>query len=87
MTGWSIVSVAYAEEVEAELAPIRNFTLLVIGLIFLGVILLTVYLSHSLSRPIKDLQDFTQRAANNELSVHIETRGKDEIAQLGHSFK
>lgn len=86
VTGWSIVSVAYAEEVEAELAPIRNFTLLVIGLIFLGVILLTVYLSHSLSRPIKDLQDFTQRAANNELSVHIETRGKDEIAQLGHSF-
>ena len=70
ITGWSIV----------------NFTLLVIGLIFLGVILLAVYLSHSLSRPIQELQDFTQRAANSELSVHIETRGKDEIAQLGHSF-
>lgn len=86
ITGWSIVSVAYAEEVEAELAAISNFTLLVIGLIFLGVILLAVYLSHSLSRPIQELQDFTQRAANSELSVHIETRGKDEIAQLGHSF-
>lgn len=86
VTGWSVVSVAYAEEVEAELAAIRNFTLVVIGLIFLGVILLAVYLSHSLSRPIQELQDFTQRAADNELSVHIEAKGKDEIAQLAHSF-
>lgn len=86
VTGWNVVSVAYADEIGAELAPIRNITLLVIGLIFLGVIFLAVYLSHSLSEPIKQLQELTQRAANNELSVHIETQGKDEIAQLGHSF-
>lgn len=86
VTGLNVVSVAYADEVEAELAAIRNFTFLVVGLIILGVIFLAVYLSHALSRPIQELQAFTRRAANNELSVHIETKGKDEIAQLGHSF-
>ncbi|HPT82418.1 MAG TPA: histidine kinase, partial [Limnochordia bacterium] len=52
----------------------------------IGVVLLAAYLSHALSRPIKELQDLTNRAANNELSVHIEPSGNDEIAQLGHSF-
>lgn len=86
VTDWSIVSVAYADEIGAELAPIQKITWLVVSLVFLGVILLAVFLSHSVSRPIKELQDLTQRAANNELSVHIEPQGKDEIANLGHSF-
>lgn len=86
ITGLNVVSVAYTDEVKRELVAIQNFTLLVVGLIIFGVVLLVIFLSHSLSRPIQELQDFTQRAANNELSVHIETTGKDEIAQLAHSF-
>ena len=86
VTGWTIVSVAYADEIGAELALIQKITFVVIGLILVGVLLLVTYLSHALSRPIKRLQDLTRRAANNELSIHIEPQGKDEIAQLGHSF-
>lgn len=86
ITGWTVVSVAHADEFGAELRPIQRLTYLVIALILAGVVLLAAYLSHALSRPIKELQDLTQRAANNELSVHIEPYGNDEIAQLGHSF-
>ncbi len=86
VTGWSVVSVAYADELGAELAVIQRVTYLVIALILVGVVLLSIYLSHSLSRPIKNLQDLTKRAANHELSVHIEPQGNDEIALLGHSF-
>lgn len=86
VTGWSVVSVAYADELGAELAPIQRITVVVIALILVGVVLLAIYLSHALSRPIKNLQDLTKRAANNELSVHIEPQGNDEIAMLGHSF-
>lgn len=86
VTGWSVVSVAYADEVGAQVAPIQRITFVVVALILVGVILLAAYLSHSLSRPIKELQDLTKRAANHELSVHIEPHGNDEIAMLGHSF-
>ncbi|HBG08583.1 MAG TPA: histidine kinase, partial [Firmicutes bacterium] len=86
ITGWTVVSVADADELGAELRPIQRITYLVIVLIVIGVVALAAYLSHALSRPIKELQDLTNRAANNELAVHIEPRGKDEIAQLGHSF-
>lgn len=86
ITGWTVVSVVDAKELGAELAPIQRITFWVIGLILIGVLLLAIYLSHALSRPIKELQDLTKRAANNELSVHIEPQGNDEIAMLGHSF-
>lgn len=85
-TGWSVVSVVDADELGGELEPIQRITYLVTGLILIGILLLAIYLSHALSRPIKDLQDLTKRAANNELSVHIEPQGNDEIAMLGHSF-
>lgn len=86
VTGWTVVSVVDADEFGAELQPIQRVTLWVIFLILAGVVFLSIYLSHALSRPIKDLQDLTRRAANNELSVHIEPQGNDEIALLGHSF-
>lgn len=86
VTGWNVVSVAYADEIGGELAPIQKITLVVVILIVVGVVLLIIYLSHALSEPIKELQNLTQRAANNELDVFISPKGKDEIAQLGHSF-
>lgn len=86
VTGWTVVSVAYADEIGAQVAPIQRITFVVIALILVGVILLAVYLSHALSRPIKELQNLTKRAANHDLSVQIVPQGNDEIAMLGHSF-
>lgn len=86
ITGWTVVSVVNASELGAELQPIQRITVLVVALILIGVVLLAIYLSHALSRPIQTLQDLTMRAANNDLSVQIEPQGVDEIAQLGHSF-
>ncbi|MFP4015448.1 MAG: sensor histidine kinase [Halanaerobiales bacterium] len=86
VTGWEIVSIAYANEIDAELLPLQKIIAFIISLILLIVILLTIYLSHSLSYPIKELENVTQRAANNDLTVNISTKGDDEIAQLGKSF-
>lgn len=86
ITGWTVVSVVNASELGAELQPIQRITVLVVALILIGVVLLAIYLSHALSRPIQTLQDLTMRAANNDLSVQIEPQGVDEIALLGHSF-
>lgn len=86
VTGWSIVSVAYANELSAELIQIKNITFLIIGIILIGVVILTFYLSYAISYPIKELEDVTKNAVDNDLSVTIEPRGNDEIAQLGNSF-
>lgn len=85
-TGWYIISMASADEVEAELNYITDITLYMTLVVLLIIILLTIYLSSSLSRPIQKLQELTHRASENDLSVKIDSSGNDEIAELGQSF-
>lgn len=85
-TGWYIISMASADEVEAELNYITEITIYMTLTVLLIIILLTVYLSSSLSRPIQKLQELTHRASENDLSVKIDISGQDEIAELGKSF-
>ncbi|SIQ64765.1 sensor histidine kinase [Halanaerobium kushneri] len=85
-TGWYIISMASADEVEAELNYITDITVYLTLVVLLIIILLTVYLSYSLSKPIQKLQELTHRASENDLSVKIDISGNDEIAELGQSF-
>jgi len=86
VTGWYIISMASADEVEAELNYITNLTIYMTIIVLILIILLTLYLSSSLSKPIQKLQELTHRASENDLSVKIEISGDDEIAELGQSF-
>lgn len=85
-TGWYIISMASADEVEAELNYITDLTVYMTAIILILIILLTLYLSSSLSKPIQKLQELTHRASENDLSVKIDISGDDEIAELGKSF-
>lgn len=84
--GWYIISMAFADEIEAELNYITDLTVYMTIIILILIVLLTLYLSSSLSKPIKKLQELTHRASENDLSVKIDISGDDEIAELGQSF-
>lgn len=86
ITGWYIISMASADEVEAELNYITDLTVYITIIVLILIILLTLYLSSSLSKPIQKLQELTHRASENDLSVKIDINGNDEIAELGQSF-
>ncbi len=86
LSGWHIVSMAFSEELEAELNYLTEITIVLIILVLGIIILLTLYLSNSLSTPIRKLQELTHRASDNDLSVNIDIDGEDEIAELGKSF-
>ncbi|MFN2340101.1 MAG: sensor histidine kinase [Halanaerobium sp.] len=85
-TGWYIISMASADEVQAELNYITDLTIYMTVIILILIILLTLYLSSSLSKPIQKLKELTHRASENDLSVKIDISGEDEIAELGQSF-
>lgn len=86
LTGWHIISMASAREVEAELNYLTEITIFLTFVILTIIILLVLYLSNSLSEPIRKLQELSYKASENDLSVKIDVSGKDEIAQLGKSF-
>ncbi len=86
LSGWHIISMASAEELEADLNYLTEITIFLIVLVLGIIILLTLFLSNSLSTPIRKLQELTHRASENDLSVKIDIEGEDEIAELGKSF-
>jgi len=77
---------ASAREVKAELNYLKEITIYLTIVILVIIILLALYLSNSLSEPIRKLQELSYKASENDLSVKIDVSGKDEIAQLGKSF-
>lgn len=85
-TGWKIISLAHVREVGAELFQLKNITLIVILIILVLIIFLTMYLSSTLTKPLRELEGLTKKAANNDLGVEINPKGNDEISQLGRSF-
>ncbi|GEM_PF-1193674 len=86
LTGWHIISMASAREVKAELNYLKEITIFLTFIILVIIILLALYLSNSLSKPIRKLQELSYKASENDLSVKIDVSGKDEIAKLGKSF-
>ncbi len=82
VTGWKIVSVVYADEVEAELAYLKRLTYGGIALVLVGVGFLATYLSHAISHPIRRLQEFARQATLDATAEDIPVAGRDEIAQL-----
>lgn len=87
VTGWEIVSVVYADEVQAELAYLKLLTYGGIALVLAGVGVLVVYLSHTISHPIRRLQEFARKANLDEVTEEIAIKGQDEIAQLSTDIK
>jgi two-component system sensor histidine kinase YesM len=87
VTGWKIVSVVYADEVEAELAYLKRLTYGGITLVLVGVGFLAVYLSHAISHPIRRLQEFARQATLDAAAEDLPVAGRDEIAQLSTDFR
>lgn len=89
VTGWQIVSVVYADEVEAEVAYLKSLTYTAIALVLAGVCFLVVFLSHTFSKPIRRLQEFARKAnlEGDGAAEDLPIRGQDEIAQLGMDLK
>ncbi|MGI6148018.1 MAG: sensor histidine kinase [Firmicutes bacterium] len=87
VTGWKIVSVVYADEVEAELAYLKRLTYGGIILVLVGVGFLAAYLSHAISHPIRRLQEFARQATLDAAAEDLPVAGRDEIAQLSTDFR
>jgi two-component system sensor histidine kinase YesM len=85
-TGWCIVKILSAAELDRQ----KQFLLLITLLIFGSGVLLTaffgVYLSTNLSRPIKKLLRQTQKIAAGDFSPDPALEGHDELGVLGRGI-
>ncbi|WP_051237211.1 cache domain-containing sensor histidine kinase [Paenibacillus pinihumi] len=86
LTGWRIVGVSLESELVKGVDRIRSITVLVIAICIVAVILISVYITNRMTKPIKALQELASTAAEKNFSDHATVQGRDEIGYLALSF-
>lgn len=86
ITGWKIAGTMYQSEVNEAVKPILHSTLaiLFIALILGGVTIL--FIIRSITKPIHQLVDVSEKMSQRDLSVGVEINTNDEIGTLSESF-
>ncbi|WP_120513357.1 methyl-accepting chemotaxis protein [Photobacterium salinisoli] len=85
---WFVIAQVPEQEVFAQLNETRNHVMLLAVLTTLAFIGLAVYLSQTITRPIRQAADTFRELGegDGDLSRRIPVSGKDEIAELANGF-
>ncbi|AZN38750.1 cache domain-containing sensor histidine kinase [Paenibacillus albus] len=84
--GWKIVGVAYANDLISNKGDIRQTFLLYASAGLIVSLLLSIAISHRLSRPIRTLQRDMKAVERGNFDTQTTVREQNEIGQLGHTF-
>lgn len=85
-TGWVVAASVSKDLAYEQLTRIRNQFLLINLGVLVVVIALAYFISAGIIKPLARLKVTSQKMAEGDLTVNVPVTGKDEIAQLGHSF-
>jgi two-component system sensor histidine kinase YesM len=85
-TGWRIVGVTYVDELVSNKKDIQTYIILWgLGLIVVAV-MLSVFLSLRISRPIKQLEASMKEVEKGNFDIQVDIEGSNEIGQLSKRF-
>jgi two-component system sensor histidine kinase YesM len=85
-TSWTTVGVFPTNESATEVREIQFYVVSLVFLICMMGITASLYVSHTISRPIQQLQSFMHKAESGDLTVRNTSSRTDEIGMLGKSF-
>lgn len=85
-TNWTTVGVFPTTESATEVREIQFYVVSFVFLICMMGITASLYVSHTISRPIQQLQSFMHKAESGDLAVRHTSSRTDEIGMLGKSF-
>ncbi len=86
ITGWKLVGIIPASELQANSAMIGWIIALAVIVIVFFSAFIAWRLSSSVSLPIKKMTKLMKKVEEGDLNINIDLKGEDEIVQLGHSF-
>ncbi|WP_430094548.1 cache domain-containing sensor histidine kinase [Paenibacillus cisolokensis] len=85
-TGWSTLGVFGASEAVHEVRKIQFYLVCFLFVVCLFGLTASYTLSQSISRPIRQLMSFMQKAESGDLTIRYWGGGQDEVGMLGRSF-
>ncbi|WP_368996600.1 methyl-accepting chemotaxis protein [Caldifermentibacillus hisashii] len=86
VTGWKIVGTMLNNEVNQEVRHILMTTIYVIILSLIIGTTIVLFITRSISKPIKLLADASGKISQGDLTVHIDLERNDELGKLAKAF-
>lgn len=86
VTDWKIAGTMLNNEVNQEVRPILMTTLYVIILSLIIGTTIVLFITRSISKPIKLLADASGKISQGDLTVHIDLERNDELGKLAKAF-
>ncbi|MCK4235257.1 PAS domain S-box protein [candidate division WOR-3 bacterium] len=84
--GWALLAEISEKEAFAPVFRIRYTILLILFILLAGGITFAVFISRTITQPIKKLRHGTEEIIKGNLDLKVGTRAKDEIGQLSRAF-
>nr|WP_322906816.1 methyl-accepting chemotaxis protein [Paenibacillus sp. SGZ-1009] len=85
-SGWTIATSISEKYALAQYVTLRNKIAIILIALTIVCIVLATLIATRIVKPLSQLKQNAQRLAEGDLTVHMNVRGKDEIAQLGTAF-
>ncbi|KWX78098.1 histidine kinase [Paenibacillus jilunlii] len=86
LTGWKIVGVAYYDEIVTTKRDLNHFLAWFLGVVIVGVIVLSILLSWLIASPIRKLERTVKLVGEGDLNTPIHVSGAYEVEQLSRRF-
>lgn len=85
-TGWSVIYRSSVSNITAEISKMFSFYAIIVSISILIFLILSIFISRSLYRPLNELKNVAEQFGNENLNVRFPVKGTDEIAILGNAF-
>lgn len=82
-TGWSVATGLPEREYNSSVTSVQITMAAVYGISLLLLLILLIFISRSIVRPLKKLQSSAQKIADGDLEVAVDVRSSDEVGQVG----
>lgn len=85
-TDWYMVGTIPLSYIKADSKSIRDTIIFVGFVLFLNAILISMFISTSISKPLTKLEALMNEARNGNLDINLKDKYHDEISSLGRNF-
>ena len=83
---WGLVAKIDTVEAFAPIIYLKNITICMTVIVIAVTVIIVIFLTKGITRPIRKLVEGTKRIANGDLAFRVKTKLKDEIGDLATSF-
>jgi two-component system sensor histidine kinase YesM len=85
-TQWKTIGVFPLNEIMSQVSTIRYYSLIIAGVTVLVALIVAVFFTSGIARPVIELRSLMKEAEEGNLGVRFGGRQEDEIGYLGKSF-